>query len=80
MLQTQESPGAGKTWESCLLLFYPTGRQGASPMYTMERGWIDCADRCRTWKILGPDGTPIAEVTTKIGAVRILALLNGREE
>lgn len=49
-------------------------------MYTMERGWIDCADRCRTWKILGPDGTPIAEVTTKIGAVRILALLNGREE
>ncbi len=49
-------------------------------MYTLERGWIDTADRCRTWKILGPDGKPVAEVTTKRGGERLLALLNGEKE
>jgi len=46
-------------------------------MYTYKRGWIDTADRCRTWIILDPSGDPVAEITTKRATLRLLDLLNG---
>jgi hypothetical protein len=46
-------------------------------MYTMIRGWIDTADRCRTWKILTPSGEVLAEITTKRATLRLLDMLNG---
>ena len=44
-------------------------------MYTIKRGWIDCAGKCRTWFLLDADGRRLAEVTTKRGAMALLALL-----
>jgi len=47
-------------------------------MYTVKRGWIDCAKRCRTWILLTPNGERLAEVTTKRAANALADLLNGR--
>ena len=53
-------------------------RQNAlSSMYQVERGWIDTAGRCRTWRILDGNESHIAEVTTKRDALRLLSLLAG---
>ena len=48
-------------------------------MYSIERGWIDCAGRCRTWKLISPDGETIGEVTTKRAAMRLVELLSKAE-
>ena len=45
-------------------------------MYTVTRGWIDTAKRCRTWILLDPNGERIAEVTTLRAAVLLSSLLN----
>ena len=45
-------------------------------MYSIKRGWIDCAGKCRTWYLLDPDGKPIAEVTKKRDALKLIALLS----
>ena len=44
-------------------------------MYSIKPGWIDCAGKCRTWRLLDAEGKQIAEVTTKRGAMALLALL-----
>src|SRR5260221_13280308 len=60
--------------------FYPMRRgKGTFPMYTVQRGWIDCAKRCRTWKLIDPNGQEVAEVTTKRAANVLADLLNGRD-
>jgi hypothetical protein len=46
-------------------------------MYTVIRGWIDTADRCRTW-IVVKDGRRIVECSVKREALALAAMLNNR--
>ncbi len=39
------------------------------------RGWIDCAGKCRSWKLIDETGETIAEITTLKGAREILRRL-----
>jgi hypothetical protein len=57
----------------------PYGERERKRMYTIERGWVDTADRRRTWQIIGPDGAKVAEITTKRDALKLVDLLNGKE-
>ena len=45
-------------------------------MYSIERGWIDCSGKCRTWKLISPSGEALGEVTTKRAALRLAELLS----
>ena len=45
-------------------------------MFTVQRGWIDAAKRCRTWILYKPNGEKLAEVTTLQAAVTLAAMLN----
>ena len=47
--------------------------------YTVERGWVDAAGCCRTWKLFSPDGKVCAEVTTKTAAYKLAELLSNTE-
>ena len=46
------------------------------PGYSIKTGWIDTADRTRTWVLLNPHGTQLAEITTKRGVQKFADLLN----
>lgn len=46
--------------------------------YTVERGWIDCAGKTRTWLIRDFDGNRIAEVVAKRDALHLTQLLSKR--
>ena len=45
-------------------------------MYSIIRGWVDCAGRCRTWVLVDEGGERIAEVTRRRDASLLIALLS----
>lgn len=47
----------------------------APPAYTTAPAWIDAAGRTRTWSLLDPAGTKLAEITTRRDAEKLAALL-----
>ena len=48
----------------------------AKPAYTIKTGWVDTADRTRTWKLLGPNGAHMAEISAKRDAQGMADFLN----
>lgn len=48
----------------------------APPEYHITTGWIDAADRTRTWLLKNPHGTQMAEICTKRDANKLATLLN----
>ena len=46
------------------------------PAYRIKTGWVDSADRTRTWKLLGPQETKMAEITTKCDTQGMADFLN----
>lgn len=46
-----------------------------APTYTTAPAWIDAAGRTRTWSLLDPSGTKLADITTKRDAEKLAALL-----
>ncbi len=49
-------------------------------MYTVKRGWIDCAGKCRTWIIVDDNDQRRAELTRKREAHSICQSMNEAAE
>jgi hypothetical protein len=68
--------------EQCAIDFHapaepPVGQaEEPKPEYRITTGWIDTADRTRTWNLLDPQGTKIAEVATKRDGSNLASFLN----
>jgi hypothetical protein len=52
-------------------------QEARSKDFYLRRGWIDCAGKCRTWKVADGNGAHIAEVTRKRDALLLISLLSG---
>lgn len=62
----------------CLSAIEAARRQAAlSTIFEIQRGWIDCAGKCRTWKVKDGNGSHIAEVTRLRDAQYLILLLAG---
>ena len=54
----------------------PQNIDEAPPAFSIGTGWIDTADRTRTWVLRDPHGTQMAEICTKRDAQKLADLLN----
>lgn len=50
--------------------------ESTTPQFSIDLGWIDTAGRTRTWVLLNPHGTQMAEICTKRDALKLAAILN----
>lgn len=72
------SPEIRACSQECLSAIEAARRQAAlSTIFQVQRGWVDCAGKCRTWKVADGNGLHVAEVTRKRDALNLIVLLSG---
>ena len=54
-----------------------TVAEHSEPGYSTAPKWIDTAGKTRTWELRDPEGSHVAEITTKRDAEKLAKFLNG---